>query len=151
MVTKKLVNKIALEFLHANVTTSLKLRFVGHSVSAGFPSPADDFLQDDLDFNRDMVKNPSSTFYVRVSGNSMKDAGIDNGDILVVDRSLEPRNGDIAVCWLDGEFTVKTILIEKEFVWLVAQNDEYKPIKVTPDNELTIWGVVAHNIKSFRK
>lgn len=139
-----------LEFYSANTDTSLSLPFFNGGVSAGFPSPAEDFLENELDFNATFIKHPSSTFYAKVKGNSMKDAGITNGDIMVIDRSLEPKNGDIAVCYLDGEFTVKTIMIEKEVVWLVAQNEQYAPIKVTAENELIIWGIVINVIKTFR-
>ncbi|MFY0481683.1 LexA family protein [Flavobacterium sp. PLA-1-15] len=139
-----------MEFFGVDTSTAMPLPYFAGGVSAGFPSPADDFLEDNLDFNKQFIKNPSSTFYVRVKGNSMIDAGISDKDILVVDRSLDPKTGDIAVCFLDGEFTVKHILIEKEIVWLVPKNDEFEPIKVTAENELTIWGVVINVIKSFR-
>ena len=139
-----------LEFFSVDISTKLPLPYVTGGISAGFPSPADDFLEDNLDFNKQFIKNPSSTFYARVKGNSMIDAGISDKDILVIDKSLEPKTGDVAVCFLDGEFTVKHILIEKDVVWLVPKNDEFKPIKVTADNELTIWGIVINVIKSFR-
>ncbi|WP_200937047.1 LexA family transcriptional regulator [Flavobacterium sp. Leaf359] len=139
-----------LEFYSANTDTAISLPFVEGGVSAGFPSPAEDFLENELDFNATFIKHPGSTFYAKVKGNSMKDAGISNGDIMVIDKSLEPKNGDIAVCYLDGEFTVKTIMIEKEVVWLVAQNEQYAPIKVTAENELIIWGIVINVIKTFR-
>ncbi len=78
----------------------------------------------------------------------MKNAGIFNGDLLVIDKSLEPQDGKIAICQIDGEFTVKRIKIEKDVVWLIAENEDYTPIKVTPDNELMIWGIVVYSIKS---
>lgn len=140
-----------LDFYSANTETALSLPFFNGGVSAGFPSPAEDFLENELDFNAAFIKHPSATFYAKVKGNSMKDAGISNGDIMVIDRSLEPNNGDIAVCYLDGEFTVKTIMIEKDAVWLVAQNEQYEPIRVTEENELIIWGIVINVIKTFRK
>lgn len=139
-----------LEIFNSSLTTEMSLKYFADGHPAGFPSPADDFLQDDLDFNRDFIKNPSSTYYARVRGNSMKDVGIENDDVLVIDKSLEPKSGDIAVCYLDSEFTVKTILLEKEIVWLLPKNDEYPPIKVTNENELVIWGIVTNVIKSFR-
>ena len=79
----------------------------------------------------------------------MKNAGIENGDLLVIDKSLEPKIGKIAVCFIDGKFTVKRIEVEKEIVWLIAENEKYNPIKVTKDNDLLIWGIVIHVIKSF--
>lgn len=140
-----------LDFYSANTDTAVSLPFFKGGVSAGFPSPAEDFLENELDFNATFIKHPSATFYAKVKGNSMKDAGISNGDIMVIDKSLEPNNGDIAVCYLDGEFTVKTIRIEKDIVWLIAQNEQYEPIKVTAENELIIWGIVINVIKTFRK
>jgi DNA polymerase V len=141
----------ALDFFSAKTDTPVSLPFFNGGVSAGFPSPAEDFLENELDFNTAFIKHPSATFYAKVKGNSMKDVGISDGDIMVIDKSLEPNNGDIAVCYLDGEFTVKTILIEKDVVWLVAQNEQYDPIRVTEDNELIIWGIVINVIKTFRK
>ena len=139
-----------LEFFSVDTSTKLPLPYVTGGISAGFPSPADDFLEDNLDFNKQFIKNPSSTFYARVKGNSMIDAGISDKDILVIDKSLEPKTGDIAVCFLDGEFTVKHILIEKDVVWLVPKNEEFQPIKVTAENDLIIWGIVINVIKSVR-
>jgi DNA polymerase V len=79
----------------------------------------------------------------------MKNAGINDGDLLVIDKSLEPQNGKIAVCQIDGEFTVKRIKIEQDIIWLIAENEDYEPIKVTPANELMIWGIVIYSIKTF--
>lgn len=118
-------------------------------ISAGFPSPADDHIEDTIDLNRELIKNKDATFFGRVEGDSMKNAGICNGDLLVIDKSLEPSDGKIAVCFIDGEFTVKRIKIDKNIVWLIAENENYKPIKVTRDNEFLIWGIVIHVIKSF--
>jgi DNA polymerase V len=99
--------------------------------------------------NKHLIKNPSTTFYGRVRGNSMIDAGIHDGDLLVIDKSLEPQSDKIAVCFIDGEFTVKRIQIEKDTVWLIAENKDYQPIKVTKENELLIWGIVTNVIKYF--
>lgn len=136
-------------FYKADISTDLELPFVTEGISAGFPSPADDFLDINIDLNKHLVKNPSTTFYGKVKGDSMKDAGIHNGDLLVIDKSLEPVNNKIAVCFIDGEFTVKRIKIEKDIVWLIAENKDYSPIKVTKDNELIIWGIVINVIKYF--
>jgi DNA polymerase V len=95
-----------------------------------------------------LIKHPSATYYGRVKGESMKNAGINDGDLLIIDRSLEPLDGKIAVCYIDGEFTIKRIKLEKDFCWLMPENEAYKPIKVTPDNEFLIWGIVIHVIKS---
>jgi|TARA_B110000967_G_scaffold137157_1_gene140062 DNA polymerase V len=138
-----------LEFYRPNYDTTLDLPFVDGGISAGFPSPADDFLDINIDLNKHLIKNPSTTFYGRVRGNSMIDAGIHDGDLLVIDKSLEPQSDKIAVCFIDGEFTVKRIQIEKDTVWLIAENKDYQPIKVTKENELLIWGIVTNVIKYF--
>lgn len=132
-----------------HIGTSLKLPLAEDGVSAGFPSPADDFLDLSIDLNEEYIRNKSATFFARVKGDSMKDAGISEGDLLIVDKSLEPKNNKIAVCFIDGEFTVKRITIEKDLIWLVAENKRYAPIKVTKDNDFIIWGIVTNVIKSF--
>ncbi|KGO79376.1 peptidase S24 [Flavobacterium beibuense F44-8] len=126
------------------------LPFVSHGVSAGFPSPAQDFMETRIDLNKELSKNPLSTFYIRVSGNSMIDAGINNADILVVDRSLEPGNGKIAVCLIDGEFTVKRLLTETDSLYLMPENKSYKPLKVTEANQFMVWGIVTYVIKKIQ-
>lgn len=138
-----------LEFYIPDYSSELELPFFDVGISAGFPSPADDFIELTIDLNKHLIKHKDSTFFAKVKGNSMINAGIYDGDLLVIDKSLEPQNNKIAVCQIDGEFTVKRIKIEKEIIWLIAENDEYKPIKVTPENELMIWGIVIHSIKSF--
>ena len=136
-------------FYKADTSIDLELPFVTEGISAGFPSPADDFLDINIDLNKHLIKNPSTTFYGKVRGDSMMDAGIHNGDLLIIDKSLEPLNNKIAGCFIDGEFTVKRIKIEKDIVWLIAENKDYQPIKVTKDNELIIWGIVINVIKYF--
>lgn len=126
---------------------SIRIPFVADSISAGFPSPANDYIESRIDLNEELIKNPSSTFFARVSGFSMQGAAIDENDILIIDKSLEPKNNCIAVCCLDGEFTLKRILIKKNSVWLVPEHSDYKPIVVTPDNDLIIWGIVTYIIK----
>lgn len=137
------------EIFRMHIGTSLKLPLAEDGVSAGFPSPADDFLDLSIDLNEEFIRNKSATFFARVKGDSMKDAGISEGDLLIVDKSLEPKNNKIAVCFIDGEFTVKRITIEKDLIWLVAENKRYAPIKVTKDNDFIIWGIVTNVIKSF--
>jgi DNA polymerase V len=127
----------------------MPLPLIAEGISAGFPSPAMDFEDIAIDLNRELIKNPATTFYGRVKGHSMRDAGIFNNDLLVIDRSLQVSNNKIAVCYVDGEFTIKRINIEKDCVWLIPENDSYKPIKVTADSELIIWGIIIHSIKSF--
>jgi DNA polymerase V len=143
----KLHQTNTLEIFSADTSTSVCLPFVESGISAGFPSPADDFLDAAIDLNKEFVKNPSTTFYGRVRGDSMINAGLNTGDLLIIDKSLEPVENKIAVCFIDGEFTVKRIKIEKDIVWLVAENENYKPIKVTADNDFIIWGIVTTVIK----
>jgi len=144
----KLHKTNTLEIYTADTTSSISLPLVDSGISAGFPSPADDFLDVSIDLNKEYVKNPSTTFYGRVKGDSMINAGLSDGDLLIIDKSLEPTNDKIAVCFIDGEFTVKRIRIEKDIVWLVAENEKYKPIKVTADNDFIIWGIVTTVIKN---
>ncbi len=138
-----------LDIYSADTDTELELPFIASGISAGFPSPALDFIDLSIDLNRHLVKHPSSTFYGRVKGDSMKDAGIHDGDLLVIDKSLEPGNDKIAVCYIDGEFTLKRIQLEKDCCWLLPANDKYKPIKVTEENDFLIWGIVTHVIKKM--
>jgi len=144
---RKLQHNNSLTLYNASVSCEVEIPLVFSKVSAGFPSPADDFLDLNIDLNNHLIKNPSSTFYGKVRGNSMIDVGIHDGDLLIIDKSLEPRNNKIAVCFIDGEFTVKRIKIEKDTVWLIAENKDYPPIKVTKDNEFIIWGIVINSIK----
>ena len=120
---------------------------IEQGISAGFPSPADDFKEIRISLDSELVKNRDATFYARVSGESMVGAGLDDGDLLIIDRSLDPKNGKIAVCLVDGEFTVKRIKKEKDKFYLVPENKKYKPIELKEDNELIIWGVVEYVIK----
>jgi DNA polymerase V len=128
---------------------STVLPFVKEGISAGFPSPADDFLDLSIDLNQEFIKHPSTTFYGRVRGDSMIDAGLSDGDLLIIDKSLEARHGKIAVCFVDGDFTVKRIAKENDKIWLVAENKKYSPILVTEDNDFVIWGIVTTVIKSL--
>ena len=116
-------------------------------IHAGFPSPAEDSPGTALDINRLVVKNPASTFFARVSGDSMEGDGIRDGDILVVDKSEEPRDGAIAVCFINGEFTVKRLKISDGCITLLPSNPRYKAITVREGDDLTIWGIVRYVIK----
>lgn len=128
--------------------TQLKERpIVNEYISAGFPSPAEDFKEVRISLDKELVKNEEATFYARVRGNSMIDANIEDEDLLVIDRSIETRNGKIAVCMIDGEFTIKRLKIEKNCIYLMPENKNYKPIKVAEENELIIWGIVTYVIK----
>lgn len=139
----------SMELYKADTSTVLERPLATEGIVCGFPSPAEDFMDQAIDLNQYIIKNPPATFFGRVTGDSMVNAGIHPGDILVIDRSLEFMDGKIAVCFVDGEFTVKRIKRERDCVWLVAENIDYPPIKVTADNELIIWGIVTHVIKHF--
>lgn len=142
-------NDFELKIFKAEINTKLDISYIGEGISAGFPSPAQDFIENSIDLNEELIKHPQATFYGRVKGNSLQDLGIHNGDLLIIDKSIEPKSNMIAVCYIDGEFTVKIIKIEKECCWLMPANSEYKPIKVMPENDFMIWGIVIHVIKSF--
>ena len=138
-----------LAFFLPDFESEIKIPFVKEGVSAGFPSPAGDFMEMNIDLNKELSENILATFYIKVKGNSMIDAGINDKDVLVVDRSLEPQNNKIAICFIDGEFTVKRILVEKDCLYLMPENPNYSPIKVTEENELIIWGIVTYVIKAL--
>lgn len=138
------------------------------SVHAGFPSPAQDYMNSFIDLNKELVHHPAATFYARVVGDSMVDAGVEEGDVLVVDKSIEPQEGDMAVCFVDGEFALKFIsfknpdgtpskpagrpgksysILPHKKMWLLPANNKYKPIEVTESNDFTVWGIVTYVIK----
>ena len=124
------------------------------SIMAGFPSPADDYQNDSLDFNRDLIRHPEGTFYGKVEGDSMIEAGICNGDIAVIDRSLEPRHGDVVVGYINREFTIKYLdLTHKEdgYIELRPANKMFKPIRINENDDFEVWGVVVWTIKNWRK
>ncbi len=137
-----------IEFFSVSTETGLQIPIIEGGISAGFPSPADDFLDKTIDLNKAYIKHKDATFFGRVRGNSMIDAGLNDGDLMIIDKSLEPQNNKIAVCFIDGEFTVKRIKVEADIIWLVAENKDYKPIMVTKENDFLIWGIVTAVIKS---
>ena len=142
------LNKISesevLEFYSAETTTELKIPLFESGGSAGFPSPADDYLDLPIDLNEFLIKHPAATFYVRVKGNSMEGAGIRNGDLLIVDRAEEPRNKSIVLGIIDGEFTVKRIKKKGSDLYLMPDNPEFKPIKINDNMNFQVWGVVTY-------
>jgi len=138
-----------LTFFSPETNSESQIPYIKEGVSAGFPSPAADFNENTIDLNKELAKNPLATFYIKVKGNSMMEAGIHDKDILVVDRSLEPRDHKIAVCLVDGEFTVKRIKLEEDYLLLMPENQEFQPIKVTENNQLIIWGIVTYVIKAL--
>lgn len=126
-----------------------RLPFYSHAISAGFPSPADDDMEETLDLNELLIKHPSATFFLKVSGTSMINAGIHDGDILIVDRSIEPTDGKIVIASVNGELTVKRLSAKGKKFKLVAENEDYAPIDITEDMELRFWGVVTNVIHSL--
>ena len=136
-----------LAFFHPDAETRKTLHLAHEGISAGFPSPAEDFKEARISIDQEVIKNEAATFYARVSGDSMQGAGLEDGDLLVIDRSLEPQHNKIAVCFIDGEFTVKRLKVEKDALYLMPENNKYKPLKVTEDNQLIIWGIVTYVVK----
>lgn len=145
------MKEITLHIYSADISTVLELPFADGGIKAGFPSPAQDYLTDAIDLNRDIIKHKESTFYARVSGDSMKDAGIVDGDIVVVDKALDAKDGDFVVAFIDGDFTIKQFKMDQsgEFGWLVPYNSDYSPIRITADNDFQVWGVITFTIKKM--
>lgn len=136
-------------FYSADLSTELDLPFATEGIRAGFPSPAQDYMTDTIDLNKELVLHPATTFYARAVGNSMTGFGISDGDLLVIDKSIEPVDGDIVVAFIDGEFTLKRIMKDENDcnLWLVPGNEDYPPIKITEENDFIVWGVLTYNIK----
>jgi len=134
---------------HTDPLAAVSLPMSMERVAAGFPSPAQDYIEDTLNLNELCVRHPDSTFYVRVSGNSMRGIGIYPGDVLVVDRSLRAHHGDIVIAVVDGEFTVKELALQPKPA-LLARNPDYPPIRINAETEVEINGVVTHAIRHFR-
>lgn len=143
---------LAFQLFKADTSTILPLIFADGGIRAGFPSPAQDYVTESIDLNRTLVNHPASTFYAKVVGDSMSGEGICEGDILIIDRSLEAEHGDLAVCCLDGEFTLKRLCLNRgDSIYLMPSNRRYRPIEVTRDNDFMVWGVVVYTIKGNRK
>lgn len=134
----------------ANMSKRTQPKLVLTPVSAGFPNPAQDSSDVPLDLNKLLVARPAATFYMRVKGASMEGAGIYDGDLVVVDKSLEPRHGDIVVAYLDGEFTLKRFVRRSGGYQLLAANPDYAPIPLSEDSDFQIWGVVSAAIHLYR-
>ena len=128
----------------------IETTFVDGSVQAGFPSPAQDYVNLSIDLNKELISHRATTFYTRVSGDSMIEANVHDGDLLIVDRGLEPRNNDMAVCFVDGEFTLKYIEVHEDGIWLRPANTDYPMMKIDPESNFTIWGVVTYSIHKQR-
>ena len=141
-----------IQIIHGDFEQRLKLQFAP-SIKAGFPSPAD-YSNETLDFNRDLIRNPEATFYGKVEGDSMIEAGICDGDIAVIDRSIEPRDGDVVVGYINDEFTIKYLDLSHRkdgYIELRPANKDFKPIRIDEDDDFEVWGVVVWTIKNWRK
>ena len=144
---KKLkTNKSISAIYRLDTDIKLELSLFSAHVAAGFPSPAEDHLESRLDLNRHLIPNPAATFFVRVAGESMTDAGIYDQDLLIVDRSIESRNRRVVIATINGEFTVKRLVQDEEGIHLVAENPEYETIPVDANTDFSIWGVVTYVI-----
>jgi DNA polymerase V len=141
----------SLQFYSFEVSDVSEMPYFDGGIQAGFPSPADDFQELTISFDKEVFgHSPSTIFCARVSGSSMQGAGISNNDIIAVDRSLNPEDGDIAVCLIYDEFTLKRLRVEKDCVWLLPENDSYKPIQITDNESFQIWGIVINTLKFHR-
>lgn len=144
-----MLNENKILFFVPNADSKMEIPFISDGIKAGFPSPAADFDGTRISIDQIVVKNATATFYAKASGNSMIGAGIDDGDILVIDKSLEPQDGKIAVCFIDGEFTIKRIKVQENSLLLLPENPTFKPIEVTQENNFIIWGIVTYVVKKI--
>lgn len=129
----------------------IEIPILDEMVPAGFPSPIQGIAQESIDLNRELINHPASTFCAKVTGNSMIDSGISDGDLLIIDKSLDPHDGSIAVCFVDGEFTLKTISIRKDGVFLVPSNPKFREIKVNEESNFQVWGIVTYVVKAVTR
>lgn len=137
-----------LGILDAATFPKLPLATVRIPCGTGFPSPADDYMEEKLDLNKYLIKHPAATHYARAEGDSMIGAGIFHNDILIIDKAIEEAKGRVIVAWLNGEFTVKRYIVDNRLgrVYLVPENPAYHPHEITPEIDFMIWGVVTYNI-----
>jgi DNA polymerase V len=144
------MKKLLTSFASCEQILELSLPLVASPISAGFPSPAEDHIDQSLDLNKFLIKHPAATFFVRVEGESMMGAGISSGDLIIVDRALQAKNNSIVLALVNGEFTIKRIKKTGTTVSLVPENQKYKEIEITPDMDFEIWGVVTYVIHDAR-
>ena len=147
------MDEVKLHIYSADTSTLLDLSFVDGGIKAGFPSPAQDYLTECIDLNKELIRRKETTFLARVSGNSLIEARICDGDIVVIHKSLEAKNGDFVVAFIDGEFTLKEFHHDEKnnCAWLIPHNKDFAPIKVTKENDFMVWGVLTYTIKQLRK
>lgn len=148
-----MMDDVKLEISAIDNSSTSSIPYSDSGVRAGFPSPAQDYLSAGIDLNKELVRHDESTFYARVSGDSMVDVGIDDGDLVVVDKALDARTGDYVVAYVDGDFTLKQFRWDEtnHCAWLVPANDAYPQIKITEENDFMVWGVVTYVIKKLYK
>ena len=132
-----------------SATKRLRIPLLNDSVSAGFPSPADDYTEENIDLNEHLISNPFSTFFLRVKGDSMINAGIKDKDLIIVDKSLIAKPGDIIIAMIDGEFTIKRLSIKNDELYLKAENNNYPDFRFKNHMDVQIWGVVIYSIHSY--
>ena len=136
------------QILHPNLSFNLPIPLMLSLVSAGFPSPAEDYIESSIDLNKELIRHPFATFYVRASGDSMIEAGIKENTTLVVDRAVETKSGDIVIARIGDEMLVKELLIDDDGkILLMPRNDKFKPIEISPDTDFEIWGKVVYSIR----
>lgn len=143
---------MTLTLYNPDISTFISLPHVG-GVKAGFPSPAQDYIEAAIDLNKELIKHPSATFIARVTGDSLIDAGLDIGDLIIIDKSEPYAHGRMAVCFIDGEFTAKYLNLKDQdrgIIWLHSANLKYEPLKVTDENDFIIWGMIMDIIKKPR-
>ena len=147
------MEEVKLHVFSADTSTMLKLAFADNGIKAGFPSPAQDYMSESIDLNKELIRHSETTFLARVSGNSLVEAGICDGDLVVIDKSLEAKSGDFVVAFIDGEFTLKEFRMDEAngCAWLIPHNRDYSPIKVTKENDFLVWGVLTYTIRQLRK
>lgn len=146
-------DEVKLTIYSADLSTELELPYADGGIKAGFPSPAQDYLTESIDLNKTLIRHTETTFYAKVLGDSLSDIGISDGDLVIIDKSLEAQNGDYVAAFIDGEFTLKQFKLDEanRCAWLIPANKKYSPIKVTEDNDFMVWGVITSAIKRFHK
>ena len=143
------MSTVVQEFYYPDRTVKVSCPLFMASVSAGFPSPAEGYIEGRLDLNRYLIKHPTATFYVRVSGDSMSGAGINPGTILVVDRAVDAEDGDIVIARINDELCVKRLRLRHGRIWLTPENERFQPIEVIETMDFEVWGRVMHAIRSY--
>ena len=147
------MTEIKLHIYSASLEELLPLPYADAGIHAGFPSPAQDYITESIDLNRELIHNQETTFYAKVEGDSMTGAGIYDGDLVVIDKSLEAKDGDYIAAFIDSEFTLKQFKLDLQnaCAWLIPYNPNYSPIRVTQDNDFMVWGVVTNIIRRLRR